>query len=295
MVYFFCFLSLGQAFITGSLFALILSDITRFSLIYDAVLFSIIAIAGSALVALTPTLWLAFSNFTLLLFPSFVASIVFSPHHISYSFLVALYFLYMLSIAVRNNKEYYRAFNIEKQLAKKGAALEQMNKMDPLTHIYNRGHFNTTYQYQWHNGIRHQCIQSLLMIDVDHFKDVNDRFGHLFGDECLISIAKRIHDTAKRKTDLIARFGGEEFVVLLSDTSLVQALEIAEVIRKKVSECPCSYQGEQFDVTVSIGVASLLPQSDMNSNQLIENADKTLYEAKCRGRNIVCSYDVLSS
>lgn len=131
----------------------------------------------------------------------------------------------------RSHDEYIRAFKIEYELESKRQELEISNKIDPLTQIYNRGHFNTVFKYLWAAGIRNEQKQSLLLIDIDHFKSVNDKYGHLFGNECLIKIAGTIHQTAKKDTDLNACFGGEEFAVLLSHTCLKDSCRMAVSIR----------------------------------------------------------------
>ena len=283
----FSFLSLSQACILGVVFLLSISD-PRFTPISNIVFFALGGVAGGAITALLPRFWLAVTNLSLLLIPAAFIAIT-TEGNTGYAVLVSIYFCYLFSLTFRSNREYIRAFYIECQLEAQQEELLQLNKIDPLTHIFNRGHFNTAYEHQWNIGIRNQLQQSLLLIDIDKFKDINDNYGHLFGDECLVFIAKLIHDTAKRKTDIIARFGGEEFTVLLSDTSLDDAVTIAENIRKKIANQPFIMNDTQLTLTVSIGVASMVPQHSINSNQLIENADKKLYLAKDNGRNQVQS------
>jgi len=282
-------LSLGQAFLLGLLCTITIYD-DSFQPISNVYLLSMGGIAGGALTALSPRLWLAITNLSFLLLPSIIVSF-FSEGNMAYSILLSIYFSYLLLLGIRSNKEYLRAFHIEKQLEVQKQELKALNKIDPLTHIYNRGHFNTAYELQWHSSLRHQVQQSLLLLDVDNFKKINDKHGHLFGDECLIHIAKVIHDTAKRKTDIIARFGGEEFVVLLSGTSLEKAQEIAETMRKEIEQHPFIYKNKKLTVTTSIGVSNIIPTSNINPNLLIEQADTALYQAKSEGRNRVCTYE----
>jgi len=288
-------LSLGQAIILGITFALAVAE-PRFSLITHAMFLAVGGLAGGALTALMPRLRLALINLFFLLIPGVLVALS-TEGHAGFAVLLMIYFSYLFILGVRINREYLRAFDIEYQLQLQRAELEQLNKVDPLTHIYNRGHFNTAYEHQWNNAIRsqhqrqYQHQQSLLLIDVDKFKVINDSHGHLLGDECLIFIAKIIHDTAQRKTDVIARFGGEEFAVLLSDTPLEEAVSLAEAIREKIASQPFTQKETTLTITVSIGVASIVPQSSINSNQLIETADKYLYQAKNDGRNKVCYKD----
>ena len=281
----FSVLSLSQAAILGIVFALSVKE-PRFYLIANVMFLTIGGLAGGALTALMPRLWLAITNLLFLLIPGAIVSLNI-PDHTGFAVLIMIYFIYLFTLGLRSNSEYLRAFEIEFQLEQQRSELEQLNKIDPLTHIYNRGHFNTAYEHQWNNGIRSQHQQSLLLIDVDKFKAINDNYGHLFGDECLIYIAKSIHDSAQRKTDIIARFGGEEFAVLLSDTSKEEATAIAEVIREKIANQPFVLNKTTLTITVSIGVASIVPQRSINPNQLIEDADRCLYLAKDNGRNKV--------
>lgn len=282
----FSVLSLSQAAILGMVFALSVGD-PRFSPITNVMFLTIGGVAGGALTALMPRLWLAVVNLLFLLIPGAIVSLII-PDHTGFAVLIIIYFTYLFTLGFRSNSEYLRAFEIEFQLEQQRVKLEQLNKIDPLTQLYNRGHFNTAYEHQWNNGIRSQHQQSLLLIDIDKFKAINDNYGHLFGDECLIYISKKIHDTAKRQTDIIARFGGEEFAVLLSDTSLKEAISIAENIREKIATQPFVLNKTELSITVSIGVASIIPQSSINPNQLIENTDMYLYQAKDSGRNKVC-------
>jgi len=248
-------------------------------------------ICAGAMIALAPRLWIAVSHVFCILVPAIYVSIWVNQDY-SMTILLCVYFAYLLILGRRSNDEYTRAFAVESQLETQRKELERLNKIDPLTMIYNRGHFNTAFEVQWNTGIRNKQQQSLLLIDVDHFKSINDNQGHLFGDECLIHIANVIHKTAKRKTDLIARFGGEEFVILLSDTSNADACKIAESIRKEIESQPFKFQEIEISITASIGVATLMPEPDTNPNTLIEMTDKVLYQAKDEGRNCIRSYNL---
>lgn len=156
---------------------------------------------------------------------------------------------------------------------------------DPLTNCYNRYYFDMHLK----NIMKEYSIKgkglSLMMIDVDHFKKVNDSFGHHAGDECLKQIQRRIGENI-RAVDLLARFGGEEFVVLLPDTKINEAQIIAERIRFIIAEKPFDFLDScKINQTISIGVAQM--SYGDSTNQLIENADKCLYKAKNSGRNKV--------
>ena len=133
---------------------------------------------------------------------------------------------------------------------------------------------------------------SLLMIDSDHFKKINDTYGHLCGDACLVHLASLLKKSVNRAGDFVARYGGEEFIVVLPDTTLDGGALIAENIREAVSELAIAHTGSEFGcITVSIGCAAWVPGKDLDMQEVLRAADKALYGAKMTGRNKV----VLSS
>jgi diguanylate cyclase (GGDEF)-like protein len=164
-------------------------------------------------------------------------------------------------------------------------ALEQLATRDGLTGLANRRCFDSTLQAEWQRALRQQQPLSLLMVDVDNFKQYNDAYGHLGGDECLQRIATAVA-SEMRANDLVARYGGEEFAVILPNQSLKGAAIVAERIRCRVEQLqlPNLGAGKQF-VTVSIGAATALPAPENDSSQLVATADAALYRAKHMGRN----------
>ncbi|SDN88673.1 diguanylate cyclase [Afipia sp. GAS231] len=158
--------------------------------------------------------------------------------------------------------------------------LEELATTDALTGLKNRRKFDTEIDQEWRRAARNGTPVALLMIDADHFKAYNDTWGHQAGDQVLVGIAICVSDSVRRAGDCPARFGGEEFAVLLPGLSNIEAFRMAETIRLKVerwSEDPIS--------TVSIGVASMIPAASLDWSDLIEAADKALYAAKANGRN----------
>ncbi|WP_196140264.1 GGDEF domain-containing protein [Aliikangiella sp. G2MR2-5] len=278
-------LSLFQAALWGMLFwfALVLPE---FETIQNMVTMAIIGMSSGAMISLSPKIKFASLNVLFLILPGFMASI-FVNSDIAMTIIIAVYGFYLLRLGLRSHEEYIRAFRIEFQLESQKREAEHLNKIDPLTMIYNRGHFNASFELIWNNCIRARTPVSLLLIDVDHFKQVNDKHGHLFGDECLVYIANTISNSAKRATDLIARYGGEEFAVLLNDTELDEASILAEQIRLEVERGEFVYDGRQLKVTVSVGVACCHPKNGSHPNDLIEAADESLYRAKSSGRNCI--------
>ena len=165
--------------------------------------------------------------------------------------------------------------------------LLEISAIDGLTQVKNRRYFETTLAQEWRRSARDQTELALLMIDVDHFKQVNDRHGHLAGDACLQHLAKVYEECVHRPADFVARYGGEEFVVLLGQTSLEGAQSVAERIRHQVETTPVHWEREQIPLTVSIGVASTIPNHPQDPKSLLQRADELLYAAKRGGRNQV--------
>ncbi|MBR0691766.1 sensor domain-containing diguanylate cyclase [Bradyrhizobium lablabi] len=170
--------------------------------------------------------------------------------------------------------------------------LEEMATTDALTGLKNRRKFDAEIDVEWRRAARLGMPVALLMIDADHFKVFNDTYGHQAGDQVLVGIAICISDSVRRAGDCAARFGGEEFAVLLPGTSAIDALGVAEAIRFKVEQW-C--EGETI-TTVSIGVASVKPAVGQQWSDLVEAADKALYAAKANGRNqsVVASLSPIS-
>ncbi|MGB0848652.1 MAG: sensor domain-containing diguanylate cyclase, partial [Thiolinea sp.] len=174
-----------------------------------------------------------------------------------------------------------------KSLTQANRKLNNLARMDALTGLSNRRDFDQELQHEWQNNLRQRQPISLLMADIDHFKMINDTYGHLFGDQCLVNVASIMKSCANRVSDLVARFGGEEFIILLPDTDSKEASLIAEHIRRSIQQLCISYQGQQIHFTISIGVATVIPTPGTSSTDLIASADQSLYLAKEGGRNQV--------
>lgn len=164
----------------------------------------------------------------------------------------------------------------------------QMALVDPLTRLGNRAALNNALRRELQLAQRHQCELSLLMIDVDHFKLINDQHGHLRGDEVLQAVARTIANVC-RETDISFRYGGEEFVVLLRKTDETGACIIGERVRNEISKIIMQQQGRSIQPTVSIGISTRTSNEKEHIDQLFDRADKALYHAKRRGRNCVVS------
>ncbi len=172
-------------------------------------------------------------------------------------------------------------------LTKANCKLDQLARLDGLTGIFNRRHFNQQIEYEWQRTRRHKEFLSLMIIDIDHFKQVNDDYGHLFGDQCLIHMGAILKNSVQRPEDIVARYGGEEFVILLPNTNISGAHLIAERVRQSTEKLRLDYRNKQVQFTVSIGISSMIPRQDSSTIDLIASADQALYLAKERGRNRV--------
>ena len=175
------------------------------------------------------------------------------------------------------------------QLADANAELERLVKTDALTGLLNRRGFDSQLKKDWAVAARKKEPLSLLMIDVDLFKAYNDTFGHQAGDECLAKLGRIFLEIAQRPEDNASRYGGEEFALILGNTSKEGSLAVAEKLRKKVEEAriPCAPVSKHSWVTVSIGSCSLIPSIGLSVEEIIKNADQALYRAKEKGRNRV--------
>jgi diguanylate cyclase (GGDEF)-like protein len=178
----------------------------------------------------------------------------------------------------------------EKKLEDAYHAVEALAITDSLTGLANRRRFDQCLVTEWRRGMRDRSPLSLLLIDADLFKAYNDTYGHLRGDSCLRQIAEAAQDVVARPGDLVARFGGEEFAVLLPNTENEGAAHIAEEIcaAMRARELPHKSAPHGI-VTVSVGCVTLIPHLGQNSANLIEFADEALYDAKRSGRNRVCN------
>jgi two-component system, cell cycle response regulator len=181
---------------------------------------------------------------------------------------------------------------INEQLQEANYKLELISNLDGLTHIANRRRFNDYLLIHWQQHQREQKPIALLLIDVDYFKFYNDSYGHQCGDDCLIQIAQAIAKVPQRVVDLVARYGGEEFAMILPNTNTEGALIIAESVRQTIANLAIPHQSSPVSdqITLSVGIASLIPATGESLDILINQADEALYSAKKQGRNRAIVY-----
>lgn len=178
--------------------------------------------------------------------------------------------------------------DMTRRLERVNAKLRRLSVLDELTGVPNRRYFNLLLRQEWGRSARESLPLSLVMVDIDHFKAFNDFYGHPAGDGCLARVAGTLNSLVRRPGDSVARYGGEEFVVLLANTGIVGAISVAESLRLAVDELNLPHLRSPLDrITISIGVASALPEPGGNSMELVEAVDRALYAAKSGGRNQV--------
>lgn len=175
------------------------------------------------------------------------------------------------------------------QLQRANDQLQRLSSVDGLTQISNRAFFDSALALEHRRSDRTKSSLSVIMIDIDHFKLVNDTYGHLGGDACLRAVAGLMRPRIQRVGDVLARYGGEEFVMLLIDSSLKDSTALAERFRADIEKLLIPFDGRTIRVTASLGVASGIPDPCLSPQALLARADKALYQAKHDGRNCVRS------
>jgi diguanylate cyclase (GGDEF)-like protein len=174
------------------------------------------------------------------------------------------------------------------ELMEANRKLNELSITDGLTGLYNHRYFLRKLETEFGKALRYGRSLALLLLDIDHFKEVNDRYGHPCGDLVLKNLAGLLKDHL-RNSDAAARCGGDELAVILPETNKSKASEVAEKLRRQLEKSPIAWNGELFSITCSIGVAAIPDIVIDDWNALLESADKSLYLAKRKGRNIVFS------
>jgi diguanylate cyclase (GGDEF)-like protein len=173
------------------------------------------------------------------------------------------------------------------QLKRQSRLLENLVFVDTVTDVPNRRALDQVFEQEWARCLRSGKPLSYVLIDIDHFKQFNDHYGHGHGDECLLRVAKALHGCVQRPGDCLGRYGGEEFAAVLSDTDLDSALQVAQRFHASVEalQIPHVHSAVDSRVTVSIGVATVIPRPNQSPQSLREAADRMMYRAKSAGKN----------
>ncbi len=216
--------------------------------------------------------------------------LLFNPQNLDYEYLGLTFNLVLSSIIISillGHIIFYlnrQSFFQQRQLKQQQEEIQKLADYDQLTGIFNRREFENRAKSEFLRSLRYNCSLSLLMMDLDHFKNINDTHGHFIGDTVLKKLGESI-EACSRATDIAGRYGGEEFSMILPETSSQGAIQMAERLRKRLEKIPFENEaGEKFHVTCSIGIAEWNPEIK-SYEQLIKKADEALYLAKAAGRN----------
>jgi diguanylate cyclase (GGDEF)-like protein len=214
-------------------------------------------------------------------------------HGVSYGVATLVFFSFHAFQGYRLHDMYWDLLADRAREVKRTHELESAQEMlryrathDQLTGLVNRGQILSVLEREIERATRSGTPLGIVMLDLDHFKEVNDQFGHLGGDEVLCGVAKRLQASV-RPYDAVGRYGGEEFLIVLPGCDIEESAASAERIRERIEDQPLVLLKAQARVTASFGVSVFLPERDTNKRQMIGRADKALYLAKQRGRNRV--------
>ncbi|MBU0464082.1 MAG: GGDEF domain-containing protein [Proteobacteria bacterium] len=245
-----------------------------------------IGLCAGGSVAFIPDLRLSISFSFFMLVPA-IGVMGFYQMNMPMVFSISIFFIYLCLIAHRGNREYWDALENEYLLEEKSKVLETISRIDGLTDLYNRRYFDEAFSFEWSRSLRQQISISIIIFDIDGFKRINDEYGHLAGDHYLKATATTIKNIFKRETDIIARYGGDEFIAIIPNKPLENVCMMAEKVRLKIAALHLEYEGQILQTTISTGAAICVPDKNDKPQSLISNADKALYQSKTSGRNQV--------
>lgn len=196
---------------------------------------------------------------------------------------------YMHELKISNSRLEESNINLENKVKERTKQLEQLSNLDGLTGIPNRRKMDEYLEQVWSESLKNEEPLSLLLMDIDYFKNYNDTYGHPVGDDCLRIVAKTIKDMLRKEIDFVARYGGEEFLAILKNTDEETALSLAERIRKGIENLKIPHKSSAISdyVTISIGACTLNQFSKSDLNAFVKLTDEALYKAKTSGRNRV--------
>jgi diguanylate cyclase len=204
-----------------------------------------------------------------------------------YAILITLsfYLSYLLLVLSRSNREYHNTLALELQLLDQQERLEHLSRTDSLTQLGNRYQFNSLFPVMVANAQRQSQPLSLVLLDIDFFKRINDEYGHACGDSCLSDFAERMRQNFRRDSDALLRLGGEEFGILMPNTPLEQARLLAEQFRLELEREGFNVPGATLPLTASLGVGCYDMLRDGSAEAFFKRVDDALYQAKAAGRN----------
>ncbi|MFT3807040.1 GGDEF domain-containing protein [Arenimonas sp.] len=229
---------------------------------------------------------LAATGVAIMFLPTLVA-LWSDPRHLAMAVTMTLYGVYLVGAVLRSHADYRRRLRLDQQLREQSDRYEWLSRVDPLTGLYNRRFFAAKLDESVLQAQRGEAVLMLMIMDVDHFKRINDRYGHAAGDACLAGLAGRLQKAFDGSDALLARLGGEEFGILMYGGSESEALAHAEAFRQDLEATPLSVEAQPLTVTVSVGVGVFDAARDGDGDGLYREVDQALYRAKDLGRNRV--------
>lgn len=274
---------IATALIWGIIFALIMLQKDEIATKMHTVALICGLCAGGS-VAFIPHRWLSFYFNIAMLMPATAVMFV-SGSNINLAIMILFFSAYLIIITYRGNLEYWDALENEHLLEIKSRELAHLSNTDVLTGLFNRRFFDQALDLEWKRSGRNKTILSVILFDIDHFKNINDSFGHQAGDEYLAKTAEAMMSVFKRDGDIVARYGGEEFIVLLPEINADHASLLAEQVRQKIEALIVDYQDQKARTTISAGIMCCTADFNTRSDYVVACADKALYQAKQSGRN----------
>ena len=297
--YFYTFLA-GMAWCVGGIF--IGSHLDQMYQVYVLIVLIGVGAAAIPLLGVVHRVMLAFQIPTTIPYLIYIA-IIFEDRGIFLIFMFALYLIGVTAAIHSMDKNLSKSLELQYEKAQLANSLTESNQElqdanekletltleDSLTGLNNRRYFEMQLEAEWLRQARDNKILTLMVIDIDYFKLYNDTYGHADGDDCLKEVAQVLKSSLHRPSDVISRIGGEEFVVLLPGVDEVGALSVAKEMKKQLNQAVLTHATSPLgdNVTVSIGIASVVPDKHSTTLSLFKAADKALYSAKAKGRNQV--------
>ncbi len=214
-------------------------------------------------------------------------------HDRAVAFTLSVYFAYVLSSLVRSHRDYQHRLDADEELRQQRDRFEQMSRTDGLTGLANRRHFVEVLGVEIERALRDSKPLAMLVLDVDHFKQINDAHGHAVGDHCLAGFAEQLGHVFAGKGELCARLGGEEFAVLIPGYDEAAALARADAFRIGLAAATMVPELADLRLRVSIGVGAFDNTRGHNADTFFGEVDRALYRAKAQGRNRVCGFGAL--
>lgn len=280
-----CFLCMVHASTWGILFYMANLD-PVYSELSGLVNLVIAGIATGSVQSLIPKYTLTRFYIAAVILPTAAGTLLLGEQY-QLGFICLLFWLYLAGIGRRFRREYERAYKIEKQLYQNQQILDELIRTDPLTKSRNRRDFDEKIVASWQHSSEMNSSVSLLMLDIDHFKTINDTFGHPAGDACLIKFAETVAPLINENGGLLFRYGGEEFAAIMLGKTDSEVANIAEEARKLVEKIVVIESRKVITMTMSVGWCVTTANSTKSLGTMIDLADQALYKAKQTGRNRV--------